>query len=43
MNWADYFTQGLTLVGAFSLKIGLLLFLLNLIGEALAVSVPYLL
>lgn len=43
MNWADFFSQGLILVGAFSLKIGLLLFVLNLIGEALAVSVPYLL
>jgi membrane-associated protein len=43
MNWADFFSRGLTLTGSFNLEIGLLLFLLSLIGEAAAVSVPYLL
>lgn len=43
MNWADFFTRGLTLTGSFNLDIALLLFLLSLIGEAVAVSVPYLL
>lgn len=43
MNWAEFFSQGLTLLGTFNIKIGLFLFLINLIGEATALSVPYLL
>jgi membrane-associated protein len=43
MNWADSFSQGLSLVGTFNPKIVAFLFLLCLIGEAVGVFVPYLL
>jgi len=42
MNLADFFTQGLALVGTFNLKIAAFLFLLCLIGEATVLVVPYL-
>ncbi len=43
MNWVDFFSHGLGLVGTFNPKIGGFLFLLCLIGEAVGISVPYLL
>ena len=43
MNWADFFSQGLNLVGTFNPKIVVFLFLLCLIGEATGFFVPYLL
>jgi membrane-associated protein len=43
MNLAEFFSQGLSLVGTFNPKIVAFLFLLCLIGEAVGLSVPYLL
>ncbi|MBI4283475.1 MAG: hypothetical protein HY663_03270 [Chloroflexi bacterium] len=43
MNLQDFLSQGLSLVGTFNLKIALFLFLVNLIGEAVVISIPYLL
>ena len=42
MNLADFFSQGLALVGTFNLKIAAFLFLLCFIGEATVFIVPYL-
>jgi membrane-associated protein len=42
MNLAEFFSQGLTLVGSFNPKIMVFLFLLCLIGEAIGFFVPYL-
>lgn len=42
MNLAEFFSQGLTLVGSFNPKIMVFLFLLCLIGEAAGLFVPYL-
>lgn len=42
MNFHDFLSQGLSLVGSFNPKIALFLFLVCLIGEASAISVPYL-
>ncbi len=43
MDWQDFFSQGLSLIGTFNYKIALYLFLVNLIGEAVSIFVPYLL
>ncbi|MBI4188001.1 MAG: hypothetical protein HY529_02220 [Chloroflexi bacterium] len=43
MNLAEFLSSGLSLVGAFDLKIVVFLFLLCLIGEAAGLFVPYLL
>ncbi len=43
MDWQEFFSQGLSLIGTFNYKIALYLFLVNLIGEALSIFVPYLL
>jgi len=43
MNFQDFLSQGLGLIGAFNLRIATVLFLLCLIGEVAGISVPYLL
>jgi membrane-associated protein len=42
MHFADFFTQGINIGGSFHPLVGVLLFLLCLIGEATGISVPYL-
>ena len=42
MNLTEFFSQGLTLIGPFDLRVLLFLFLLCLIGEAVGLFVPYL-
>jgi len=42
MNIAEFFSQGLALVGASDLKVVVFLFLLCLIGESVGLFVPYL-
>ncbi|MEK7354763.1 MAG: hypothetical protein AABZ77_09685 [Chloroflexota bacterium] len=42
MNLTDFFSQGLTLIGAFDARVMVFLFLLCLIGEASGLFVPYL-
>lgn len=42
MNLTDFFSQGLTLIGPFDIKVIVFLFLLCLIGEAAGLFVPYL-
>ncbi len=43
MNWADYLSQGLNLLGTFNLKVAAFMFLVCFMGEAANIFVPYLL
>ncbi|MFH1382848.1 MAG: hypothetical protein ABIH70_08155 [Chloroflexota bacterium] len=43
MNFQEYFTQILSLLGTFNLKVGGFLFLICFLGDALHIFVPYLL
>jgi hypothetical protein len=43
MNFQDFLSQGLGLIGAFNLKVAAFLFLLCLIGEVAGIFMPYLL
>ena len=42
MNLTDFFSQGLSLIGVFDVRVLVFLFLLCLIGEAVGLFVPYL-